>query len=199
MRRFSQLGLKVLLCLFPLPYSLLPIPHQISDRAYNHLWHASDFPAKIQHLKSQIAQSQYNLDDLEVVEQRLRTNPKDADAYQKRGMIRAYSEDFANAVEDYDRSLQLDPNNAQTYNYRGTAYFWLKNYQKALEDYDRAIRLNPQFALAHYNRGYVRQALGDKQGAIADFQTGADLSREQGDLSTYQEAVELLKKLSPSP
>lgn len=139
--------------------------------------------------------AQDNLSEIDTLNQRIRSNPNDAEAFQKRGIIYAYKEDYQNAIEDYNKALLLAPNNAQTYNYRGTAYYWLKNYQQALEDYNQAIRLNPEFALPYYNRGYVYQKLGDLQGAIQDFQEGANLSLKQGDLNSYQQALELIKDL----
>lgn len=154
----------------------------------------SVYPRSLNNSEGNIAQPPLN--ELEAVEQLIRANPQDAGAYQKRGVIRSYSEnDFQGAIEDYNKSIDLDPDNAETYNYRGTAYFRLKNYQQALLDYDRAISLNADFALAYYNRGYVRKQLGDTRGAIEDFERGANLSQQQGDTDTYKEALEVIREL----
>lgn len=148
----------------------------------------------VSNTEGKIARS--TLNEFEVVEQAIRTNALDAETYQRRGIIRSYSEqDYQGAIEDYSKSLNLDPDNAETYNYRGTAYFRLGNYQKALLDFDRAIGLKPDLAVAYYNRGYVRQELGDKKGAIEDFRQGATLSQQQGDTDTYQQALEIIRKL----
>ena len=146
--------------------------------------------------KGNLEIAHYDIDELEGVEQAIRANPNDAAAYQKRGIIRSHSqEDFPGAIEDFNRAIRLDPNNAETYNYRGTAYFWLKNYKQALEDYNQALRLDPNLVLAYYNRGYVRKQFGDRQGAIEDFRQGASLSRQQGDMKTYQQALEVIEEL----
>ncbi|WP_013321109.1 tetratricopeptide repeat protein [Gloeothece verrucosa] len=133
--------------------------------------------------------------EIEMLNERINNNPNDAEAFQKRGAIYAYNEDYQKALEDYNEALNLDPNNALSYNYRGTAYYWLLNYQQALADYNQAIRLNPDLAVAYYNRGYVHQKLKDIPSAINDFQQGADLSLKQGDTQSYQEALEMIKNL----
>ncbi|NJK46852.1 tetratricopeptide repeat protein [Candidatus Gracilibacteria bacterium] len=138
----------------------------------------------------------YDIDELEGVEKRIRANPNDAEAYLHRAMIRSHSqEDFAGAIEDFNKVIQLDPNRAEAYNYRGTSYFWLKDYQKAMADYDRAIRLAPNLAIAYYNRAYVRLEMGDKQGAIADFRQGATLSQKEGDMMSYDQAQQMIQDL----
>ncbi len=139
--------------------------------------------------------TQYSDAEIDAFSEMIRLNPNDAQAYQKRGKIYAAREFYNQAIEDYNQSLTLDPNNYHTYNYRGTAYYRLENYQQALADYNQAISLNPDFALAYYNRGYVRQKLADKQGAIDDFRQGANLSLQQGDQETYQQALEIIKNL----
>ncbi|MCU0535821.1 MAG: tetratricopeptide repeat protein [Hydrococcus sp. Prado102] len=142
------------------------------------------------------AVAHYDIDELEGVEKRIRANPNDADAYLHRAMIRSHSqEDFAGAIEDFNKAIQLDPNQAEAFNYRGTSYFWLKDYQKAMADYNQAIRLDPNLAIAYYNRAYVRLEMGDKQGAIADFRQGATLSKKEGDMMSYDQAQQMIQDL----
>lgn len=137
----------------------------------------------------------YDVDELEQVEQEIQSDPNNADAYLKRGLIRSHSqEDFRGAVEDFTQVIRLEPT-AETYNYRGTAYFWLQEYNKAIEDYQQAIALNPSLAVAYFNRGYAYLELGNKLEAIKDFSKGASLSRQQGDDSSYQQALQLIQAL----
>lgn len=141
----------------------------------------------------------YDIDELEGVEKAIRANPNDANAYMHRGMIRSHSqEDFPGAIADFSRVIELDPNRAEAYNYRGTSYFWLKKFRQALEDYNQAIRLDPKLTIAYYNRGYVRIELGDKKGAIADFRQGAALSKQEGDMMSYEQALEIIQDLEQS-
>ncbi|MEA5533542.1 tetratricopeptide repeat protein [Crocosphaera sp. XPORK-15E] len=137
----------------------------------------------------------YDLDELEAVDKAIQTDPNNADAYLKRGLIRSHSqEDFPGAIADFTHVIALKPN-AEVYNYRGTAYFWLQQYQNALEDYQQAITLDQTLAIAYYNRAYVYLELGDKAAAIADFRQGATLSQEQGDSLSYQQALDLIQDL----
>ena len=137
----------------------------------------------------------YDVDELEAVEKKIQEDPNNAEAYLKRGLIRSHSqEDFTGAIDDFTRVIHLQPN-AEVYNYRGTAYFWLKQYPKALDDYNEAIALNPNFAIAYYNRAYVYLELKQKTEAITDFRQGAALSQQQGDMLSYQQALELIQVL----
>jgi tetratricopeptide (TPR) repeat protein len=142
----------------------------------------------------------YDIDELEAVEKRIRENPNDAGAYLHRGMIRSHSqEDFKGAIADFSKAIELDPNGAEAYNYRGTSYFWLKQYQEALKDYNKAIQLAPQLTIAYYNRAYVRLELGDKKGAVEDFRQGAELSKQEGDMMSYEQALDMIRDLEQSP
>jgi tetratricopeptide (TPR) repeat protein len=141
----------------------------------------------------------YDIDELEEVEKRIRANPNDAEAYRHRGTIRSHSqEDFSGAIADFSKAIELDPNRADIYNYRGTSYFWIKEYQKAIKDYDRAITLNPKLTIAYYNRAYARIEVGNKQGAIEDFRTGAELSKQEGDMMSHDQALEIIRDLENS-
>ena len=111
----------------------------------------------------------YDVDELEAVEQKIQDDPNNAEAYLKRGLIRSHSqEDFTGAIEQYP---------------------------KALDDYSKAIALNPNFAIAYYNRAYVYLELKKKTEAITDFRQGAALSQQQGDMLSYQQALELIQVL----
>jgi tetratricopeptide (TPR) repeat protein len=137
-------------------------------------------------------------DELEIITEQIRLNPNNAQAYEARAKVYFQRSEYQKAIEDYNQAIKLDPNNAHTYNYRGTAYYWLEHYQRSLEDYNQAIKLNPDLAIAYYNRGYVYQKLGDKKAALQDFKQGANLSQQQGDLDTYNQALEMIRELEES-
>ncbi|MEG4105942.1 tetratricopeptide repeat protein [Microcoleus sp. S13_C5] len=52
-------------------------------------------------------------------------------------------------------------------------------------------------ATAYYNRGLAKADLGKKAEAIADYQKAADLYKQQGKTSDYQDAVNKIQKFSP--
>ncbi|MFM2433260.1 MAG: repeat-containing protein YrrB, partial [Cyanobacteriota bacterium] len=84
---------------------------------------------------------------------------------------------------------------ATAYNGRGNARFALGDNNGAIADYDQAIKLKPDNAEAYYNRGIARSALGDKKGAVNDYQQAADLYKQQGKTTDYEDALNKIKKL----
>ena len=130
--------------------------------------------------------------------QAIELDPKNAYAYNNRGL--AYSDlgDKQNAIADYTQAIQLDPKNAYAYGSRGYAYSELGDKQKAISDYNQAIKLNPKNANAYYNRGLAYSKLDDKERAIQDFDKAAELYKQQGKTSDYQDALNQMKKLQSS-
>src|SRR5208283_2951885 len=82
-------------------------------------------------------------------------NPKDAEAYNNRGLAYEYLGNHQKAINDYNKSIKLNPKDAMAYNNRGIAYEYLENHQQAINDFNKAIELNPKYAKAYYNRGIV--------------------------------------------
>lgn len=71
----------------------------------------------------------------------------------------------------------------------------LGNNQAAIEDYNQAIKFNPNYAIAYSNRGLARSVLGDKQAAIEDYRQAANLYKQQGQESEYQDTLNCIRKL----
>jgi len=67
------------------------------------------------------------------------------------------------------------------------------DYQEAIADYNRALQIDDNYAEAYNNRGSARYMLGDKQKARSDWQTAANLHRQQGNDTGYQQAMENLR------
>ena len=73
-------------------------------------------------------------------------------AYNSRGDAYFFSNQYENAIVDYNRAIELK-NNHPYYN-RGQAYYKLKKYDEALKDFSKTVELNPAFA-----RGYSMRAI----------------------------------------
>jgi tetratricopeptide (TPR) repeat protein len=71
----------------------------------------------------------------------------------------------------------------------------LGDKQRAINDLTQCIRLNPNNADGYDSRGINRYQLGDKQGAIGDLQKAANLYLEQGEMTKYQETIDLIRKI----
>ncbi len=117
--------------------------------------------------------------------QAISLNPKDAEAYNNRGFLKAYKlNDSQGALADYNQAISLNPQYANAYYNRGVLKHQKLNDPKgALVDYNQAISLNPQYANAYYNRAILKkEKLKDFQGALADYNQAISLNPEDAEV-----------------
>lgn len=101
------------------------------------------------------------------LEQYLKTNPKDGEAWTQLGNLLFDSDQYANAIEAYQKSLAIDPNQIGVITDMGVMYRRNKQPEKAIETFDKAIALDPKFETARFNKGIVLlHDLGDAAGGI---------------------------------
>jgi tetratricopeptide (TPR) repeat protein len=103
-------------------------------------------------------------------EQSLRLDPRDAEAWQRRGSMWASQEDWDKAIKaqaDLERALKLEPKNADHYDIRAGLYRDIGDYERALADHDRAIALQPS-SLYYSGRAKTFMLKGDLDRALAD-------------------------------
>ncbi len=141
---------------------------------------------------SNLGDKQKAIDDFN---QAIKLNPNLAFAYNNRGLAYSNLGDKQKAIDDFNQAIKLNPNYAAAYVGRGVVYSDLGKKQKAIDDYNQAIKLNPNYADAYYGRGNTRSQLDNKEGAIQDFQKAAELYKQQGKTSDYQDALNQIKKL----
>jgi tetratricopeptide (TPR) repeat protein/V8-like Glu-specific endopeptidase len=127
--------------------------------------------------------------------QSVRINPDYATAYFVRGSIRFEYNDYQGAIEDFNQVLKINPNYADAYANRAAVYVKQEDYRRAMEDANQALKLNPNSANAYLLRGVLRNSQGDKQGGLGDLQKAANLYLQQGNTKSYQNALNLIKKL----
>ena len=123
----------------------------------------------------------------------LKIDPNYAAAYIGRGNARSDLKDYQGAISDYDKALKIDPNNAIAYYNRGNVRRNLKDYQGAISDYDKALKIDPNYASAYVNRGVALYMVGDKRKARGDWETGAQLHRQQGNEDGYKNAMDNIR------
>jgi tetratricopeptide (TPR) repeat protein len=111
----------------------------------------------------------------------LKINPKSANTYNNRGLVRTQLGEKQGALADYNLAIKIDPKNALAYNNRGIVRADLGDKQGALADYNSAIKINPNYDFAYNNRGLARAALGDKQGALADYNSAIKINPNYAD------------------
>ncbi|MEH2317644.1 serine/threonine-protein kinase [Nostoc sp.] len=145
---------------------------------------------------------------IEDYNQAIKINPNYANAYYKRGLVYYDLGDKQAAIEDYNQAIIINHNHASAYNHRGNVRSALGDKQAAIADYTQAININPNYADAYKNRGNAYKNRGnaryelelrDKQPAIEDFRKAADLHKQQGEESNYQNALNAIKQLEKSP
>lgn len=119
---------------------------------------------------------------------KIEQNPKDWDAYLRRGEANHALNQRAAATLDYTKAIALHPSEAFLYLRRGRHYSTLKDCTGELRDFETAIRLVPTSSPEDYNltaelyslesgiyAGCPDQAYRDSQRAIATAQRAVDL------------------------
>jgi tetratricopeptide (TPR) repeat protein len=96
-------------------------------------------------------------------------DPDNAEAYNHRGVARAYIGKIDDAISDYTRALEIKPELVGALNNRGSAYYQKKLLNQAIADYSKAIEINPYLAEAYSNRGTAWASKGDYFRAIRDY------------------------------
>ncbi len=81
------------------------------------------------------------------------------------------SNNFAKALELYNKSIELNPNNSQAYINRGIIYANnKKQYDLALKDYELALELNKSSPWLYYNIGCLLEKQDDFKGALQNYE-----------------------------
>lgn len=122
-----------------------------------------------------------------LVNEALKKNPKDASLYRYRASLRQNNGDNYGATMDYDKAIELDPNNAEYYFLRGLFKIERGFRFSGLNDLDKAIELAPnryyfvfQRSMLHYDEYRYEAALKDANRAIAIDSTKADVHSGKG-------------------
>ena len=126
----------------------------------------------------------------------LEIDPNYAKAYLNRGVARSNLKDYQGAISDYDKALKIDPNYADAYYNRGNARRDLKDYQGAISDYNKALKIDPNYADAYVNRGSALYMVGDKRKARGDWETAAQLYRQQGNEDDYKNVMDNIRNFT---
>lgn len=87
--------------------------------------------------------------------------------YYNRGTYFGMSNQYAEAIADFNRTIEIQPFDF-VYGNRATAYYFLGKYNQALLDYNNAIILNPNNANSYYGRSLTYRMLGDITAAQED-------------------------------
>ena len=73
----------------------------------------------------------------------IRRNPKDSEAYRRRGNAEYEKEDWDRAIADFNRAIELDPKNHFAYWNRAWVHADKQEYEAAIKDMQKATELQP--------------------------------------------------------
>jgi tetratricopeptide (TPR) repeat protein len=89
--------------------------------------------------------------------------PGDFQAYNYRGIARAYQKDYDGAIQDYTMALKMKPGYAEALNNRGFAWVRKGNLERGLADFSRAIELEPNLLDAYNSKVWILATSSDKR------------------------------------
>lgn len=103
-------------------------------------------------------------------------NPKNADAFNARGVALFELGKHNDALLDYQQAIELAPQNYKPYFNRAELYRTLKQQEEALKDYEQAIKLAPEVADLYLNRGVLFYEKAKLEEAMVDFEKATQLA-----------------------
>jgi tetratricopeptide (TPR) repeat protein len=133
-----------------------------------------------------------------------RINTNNTDLYYHRGFAHYKLGEYQAAIDDFSQVLQEGASEPLfmneglallTYLHRGIAYSRLKRYPEALADFFQILSIDFRYAPAYYNRGFVQLEIGNQREALEDFQTAAQLFKEQENILAFQEVQNVIDTL----
>lgn len=104
----------------------------------------------------------------------LELNPKLTAAYEKRGMLYYFQENYDRMIQDFLKVTELEPFSSEAYTWLGLAYMKTGELDKALANLNRAVELTPQSAIAYNYRAGTYRLKGMPQEAIRDASLAID-------------------------
>lgn len=116
-------------------------------------------------------------------------NPKLAEAYNNRGIVKYKLKQFDSAVEDYSLAIKLKPNFIDALNNRGNAYAALGQLQNAAQDLQNALKLNDNSAIGHNNLGSVYYLMRNFDAAIKEYTRAIQLDPNYADAYYNRAAI----------
>ncbi|MEO7047510.1 MAG: tetratricopeptide repeat protein, partial [Ferruginibacter sp.] len=90
--------------------------------------------------------------------------------------------DFAAAIEYYNKAIDLNPDFKEAYFFRAMARKITRNYTGAIEDYNKALEFSPRDEIYYCGRGEAKMEMQNNAGAMKDFNTAIEINKK------YEEA-----------
>ena len=102
------------------------------------------------------------------LEEQVRANPKDVEAWIQIGHINFDNQQHQAAIKAYENALAINPDNAPVLTDLGIMYRRSGNPEEAIRRFDQAIAVDPKLENPRFNKGVVLlHDLNDREAAIA--------------------------------
>lgn len=98
-----------------------------------------------------------------------RLDPKNADAFNNRGVVEANRGELMAAITDYTQAIKFDSDHTQAYYNRALAQYRLKEFDSAIADFTQAIKLGRTYTQIYLDRGIAYYDTGNFKAARDDF------------------------------
>ena len=98
----------------------------------------------------------------------LELNPNLVAAYEKRGLLYYYQENYESAIQDYLTYIELAPATGEAYTMVGIGYLKKGLHEPALYYFNRAMELEPEHVKAYANRAETYRLMGREEEAMLD-------------------------------
>jgi len=108
---------------------------------------------------------------LQLAEQAVDAEPKNAMALATRAAVHELRRDFAKAAADYGLAIAVSPNTVDYYQRRGEDLFRLGRFKESVADFDKVIELRPAQEPYHWQRGISQYYAGDFAGGVKQFES----------------------------
>jgi len=85
----------------------------------------------------------------------IKNDPKYAEAYYNRGVVKYCYENYKGAIDDWTKAIQVNPKYVDAYNDRGLAKSIYQQFKGAIDDWTKAIEIDPKNVNAYNNRAVL--------------------------------------------
>ena len=98
----------------------------------------------------------------------LELNPNLAAAYEKRGLLYFFKEEYDKVIQDFRTYINLAPAKAEAFRMLGMGYLKSGLYQSAINSFNRALQMEPDLPTAYAGRAEAYLLTGNYDQAIED-------------------------------
>jgi ppGpp synthetase/RelA/SpoT-type nucleotidyltranferase len=116
--------------------------------------------------------------------------------FKHRGMAYFASNDYANALSDFQSSVNYDPNGFRSYYYMGIVYCVQGAFDKAVEAFSKSLEINEFQSHTRYRRAVAYSKIGEDSKALEDLSAAEAMGLDLADEKLLKEKI--LKKLDIS-